>query len=194
MYNITVRAYTRVGPGPSSKPVVVVMTLQDSESTIQQLLTKPSLLGVVVITSKCYKFYQYNRFMLMELFVKILHANVHLSILFMPQYLISFSFSLSVPGTPAPPNPPLNDTISPFGATLSWSPPPDANGVVLNYTVNLVALGFISSDGSVGNSRGKRQMESNQLDACAIGGADNIDRNITVDGETTSLVVNTLSE
>ena len=96
----------------------------------------------------------------------------------------------SVPG-PVP-QPPVvqNDTICSTSALVTWNPPEDPNGIIRNYTVNLMAL---SSDAGNSQGRGRRKRQSSAVDIECITGS-NVEQNITVGGDQTSLRLNNLSE
>ncbi len=63
------------------------------------------------------------------------------------------------------------------------------NGVVIRYTVNLVLLNFEPS-----TKRRKRQDVDDIVEECIVGGMENIDRNTTVPGNTTSVSLEGLSK
>ena len=88
-------------------------------------------------------------------------------------------FSLLVPGE-VPEPPPVNNTmITSFSAVVRWNPPTDPNGVILNYTVNFVAVSMVNTpSGNVGR---RRRQTSDVTAECIQGGETNIDRNITVE-------------
>ena len=104
-----------------------------------------------------------------------------------------------VPGLVSePPEVPV-DTINATSAFLSWDPPPDANGVITKYTVNLVVISSDASTFDSTSSQGRRRKRETSVDMmvseeCIKGGENNADRNITVDGNQTSLSLRDLSE
>ena len=88
-------------------------------------------------------------------------------------------FFLLVPGE-VPEPPPVNDTmINSFSAVIRWNPPTDPNGVILNYTVNFVAVSMVNTPS--GNMVRRRRQTSDVTAECIQGGETNIDRNITVE-------------
>ena len=97
----------------------------------------------------------------------------------------------TVPGpAPQPPDVPQSNILA-FSATVLWQPPPqmDLNGIIIQYTVNFVLL---SNEGM--RARVQRPASGNIDTACINGGEANIYRNITVPGNTTSLLLPSLSE
>ena len=96
-----------------------------------------------------------------------------------------------VPGSAPQPDEVLQLNILAFSAIVLWEPPPTIglNGKIIQYTVNFVLL---SNEGM--RARMPRQSSGNINTACIVGGASNIDRNITVPGNTTSLLLPALSE
>ena len=97
--------------------------------------------------------------------------------------------------------PAVNATTA-TSALLNWNAPNDANGMIVNYVVNLVAIaqatGSSSSEGSRSGGGTRRKRETSGFMAvniaCIVGGGSGVDRNFTVDPSTTSLTVNDLSE
>ena len=84
------------------------------------------------------------------------------------------------PGTPAPPMVPAMDEITSSSAIVRWNPIPErfSSGEITNYVINY------------------RIFESaNRLlvPECIIGGAENADRNLTVDGDLTNATLQNLS-
>ena len=82
------------------------------------------------------------------------------------------------------------DTINSISALITWNPPEDPNGIIRNYTVNLMAL---SSDAGNSQGRGRRKRLSSAVIIECITGS-NVEQNITVGGDQTSLRLNNLSE
>ena len=87
---------------------------------------------------------------------------------------------------------PTPPEISPgdIGSTsvrVTWSAPPDANGVITHYTVNLRALNLLLK---ILNWR-RRQVDGNEFNNCVTG---EIVQNITVPGNTTEAQLQKLSE
>ena len=86
------------------------------------------------------------------------------------------------------------ENITATSALVSWGPPPDANGVIISYTVNFVIVELVTeASGNVSGSRRKRQV-GNSIMECVVGSGDNVDRNVTVDGNQTSTTLSDLSE
>ena len=83
-----------------------------------------------------------------------------------------------------------NDTINSTSAVITWNPPEVPNGIIRNYTVNLMAL---SSDAGNSQRRGRRKRQSPGLNIECITDS-NVEQNITVGGDQTSLRLNNLSE
>ena len=83
-----------------------------------------------------------------------------------------------------------NDTINSTSAFISWNPPEDPNGIIRNYTVNLMAL---SSDAGNCQERGRRKRQSSAVIIECITDS-NVEQNMTVGGDQTSLRLNNLSE
>ena len=79
--------------------------------------------------------------------------------------------------------------LTPFSAVVRWSPPSDPNGVILSYTVNLVA---VSSTPLWGTRRHQRQTSAVRVE-CTLGGQTNINRDITVHGMQTIATLTELS-
>ena len=65
---------------------------------------------------------------------------------------------------------------------MTWSVPPDANGVITLYTVNFRALAL---------NRRRRQVNGNEFNNCVIGEAV---RNLTIPGDTTEAQLQNLSK
>ncbi len=86
-----------------------------------------------------------------------------------------------VPGDVSRPPVVPEQVITPFLANISWSPPVDPNGVIIQYSVNF----YIVSNDTTSTSRKRRQaVIPTVIDpVCVIGGEDNINRNISVTGE-----------
>ena len=83
--------------------------------------------------------------------------------------------------------------IEPFSAIVRWNAidPRLANGKVINYTVNYRVAEPVTSS----SNRKKRQTTSVMLEQeCIIGGGQNVDRNLTVDGDQTSAELQNLSK
>ena len=68
-----------------------------------------------------------------------------------------------------------DDIISSTSVTVRWDPPSDPNGDIIRYTVNFVAIS------STPVSRRKRQADELRVE-CIRGGEDNVDRDISVEG------------
>ena len=83
-----------------------------------------------------------------------------------------------------------NDTINSTSALVTWNPPEDPNDIIRNYTVNLMAL---SSDAGNSHGRGRRKRQSSAVIIECITDS-NVEQNITVGGDQTSLRLNNLSE
>ena len=84
--------------------------------------------------------------------------------------------------------------ITATSAVVGWGPPPDANGVIISYTVNFVIVDLVTeASGNMSGSRRRRQV-GNSIMECVVGGGDNIDRTVTVDGTHTSTTLSDLSE
>ena len=81
-------------------------------------------------------------------------------------------------------------------ALLNWNAPNDANGMIVNYRVNLIAIAQATRSSSGMGTRRKREMPGSMAVniACIVGRESGVDRNFTVDPSTTSLTVNDLSE
>ena len=95
------------------------------------------------------------------------------------------------PGTPAPPMVPTMDEITSTSAIVRWHPIPErfANGEITNYVIN-----YRISDSP---NRMKRQivnMYSMVVPECIIGGIENADRNLTVGGDQTNVMLQNLSK
>ena len=67
------------------------------------------------------------------------------------------------------------DFVSSTSVTVRWNPPSDPNGEIIRYTVNFVAIS------STPVSRRKRQAAELRVE-CIRGGEDNVDRDISVEG------------
>ena len=96
------------------------------------------------------------------------------------------------PGTIPPPNVPTMEDVTAMSAVVGWSPPPDANGVIISYTVNFVILGLVT--GPSGSAGRRRRQVGNSVMDCVVGGGNNIDRNVIVAGDQTSTTLANLSE
>ena len=83
------------------------------------------------------------------------------------------------------------DNITTTTALVSWEEPPDPNGVIIRYTVNYIA---VSMAGGPEGKRRRRQSGEDIIWECIIGGGENINRTMEVDGTETSLLLEDLSE
>ena len=92
-----------------------------------------------------------------------------------------------VPEAPSLPPVVNRETVTSNSATLSWVGL--ANRDITNYTVNLVAT---SSD--AGNSRRKRQVMAGVVRECVIRNGRDVESNITVGPDQTSVQVNDLGK
>ncbi len=72
--------------------------------------------------------------------------------------------------------------------TVSWDPPQDPNGVIITYTVNFVLRS------STPNQNGRKRQSQDIVEECINGGVGNINRDLTVPGDTTSAVLDGLSK
>ena len=118
----------------------------------------------------------YNNYKMNEILNKMCYCICHCYCLF---YV--------APGpVPVPPEVSMND-ITATSVILRWDPPPNPNGVITAYRVNLVVL----TEVDMMNSRKKRQTVSSVNIACIPVG---VDRNIDVNPPMTSLLVNDLGE
>ena len=96
----------------------------------------------------------------------------------------------TVPGdVPQPPEVNTSD-INTTTALVGWLPPPDPNGIILNYTVRYVAVSMAAA----GEGRRRRQAGSVILPECILGGQGNINRTQRVAGTETSLLLTNLSQ
>ena len=101
----------------------------------------------------------------------------------------------SAPIPPSRPSPPNDSEIAPavepedptIIVTLSWEPPDLPGGELIQYVVNLIAL----SGRNETNNRQRRQTDD-FLEFCIVGD-NNVDRNINVAANETSLTVNDAS-
>ena len=89
-----------------------------------------------------------------------------------------------MPGPPPPPPTPDPETITSTSAVLTWAAPEDPNGVILSYTVNLVAVGSV-----LGSSQRRRKRQSMDFEFCVDRLGYMVGRNFFVPGNTTSLTV-----
>ena len=90
-----------------------------------------------------------------------------------------------------PPPPPVDEReLTPYSAVVRWNPPADSNGVILQYTVNYVA---VSNTLSQDTGRHRRQTSGASVE-CILGGEANVNRNMTVNGTQTSATLTELSE
>ena len=80
--------------------------------------------------------------------------------------------------------------LTPFSAVVRWNPPTNANGVILHYTVTVVA---ISSSPSQSSGRQRRQVGGVRVE-CILGGQMNVNRNMTLDGTQTTATLTELSK
>ena len=99
----------------------------------------------------------------------------------------------TVPGVIS--QPPIVDRsgIRTTSAVITWDPPSDPNGIILNYAIRYVAVAMASGSG-MQQLRGKRQTGGSLLPQCIEGGPDNINRTDIVNGTTTSHTLTDLSE
>ena len=70
-------------------------------------------------------------------------------------------------------------TITSFSAVVRWNSPTDSTGVILSYTVNVLAVSLVNTPS--GNAGRRRRQTSVVRAECILGGETNIDRNITVE-------------
>ena len=75
------------------------------------------------------------------------------------------------------------ETITSTSALIEWVKPSEPNGVILGYTVNLVAVGQAS--------RRRRRRQASELEMCVLG---DVESNIDVPGDQTSLRLSGLSK
>ena len=97
-----------------------------------------------------------------------------------------------VPDAPPPPIPVMDD-IGALSATVRWNPVPLrlANGQIMNYIVNYRIAELTTTD----SSRKKRQIVDDMLvQECITGGIENVNRNLTVDGDQTTATLENLSK
>ncbi len=110
-------------------------------------------------------------------------------------------FQSIVPGGVNKPPPVDEATLTSTSVLLTWNPPEDPNGAIVNYRINVQAL---SSDptafmmgmmgGGGGDRRRKRQTQGNMANpACITGGQENIARNFTTGNDQTTYRLNDLS-
>ena len=87
---------------------------------------------------------------------------------------------------PQPPDQPPEvspETITSTSALIEWAEPSEPNGVILGYTVNLVAVGQAS--------RRRRRRQASELEMCVLG---DVESDLNVPGNQTSLVLSDLSK
>lgn len=91
-----------------------------------------------------------------------------------------FSF-LPVPPAPEQPLEVSPDNITSTSALIEWVEPSEPNGIILSYTVNLVAV----------SQRSRRRRQVSEVEMCVQG---DVDRDLDVPGDQTSLRLSGLSK
>ena len=83
----------------------------------------------------------------------------------------------------------VNDVID---VTVQWAVPSDPNGIITQYNVEFVAIS--TNFPAVPNSQRRKRQPNPVQQECIIGGADSVNRNISVPGNQTSAVLTGLSK
>jgi len=101
---------------------------------------------------------------------------------------------LLVPEPPPAPPPVPRENIAATTAVIGWNPPADANGVIISYTVNIVAVSLLNEVTSQKRRRKREMTEMMTFEECAARMGRQVDSNETVPGNTTNLTVNNLGK